>query len=525
MSYVPGLWLFILAASIILGLFVYSWRFRNTETGMYFLLLMLSAWIWVFFFTLETATPTLQGKLFFSKIQFIGITFLPSLWVMLVFAYTGQLLPRPVKIVLLLIPVLTDLVVWTSPQHKWFFGIPQIVFKEAPFPILEPDYRFWFYFIHAPYGYICILIAVLFLLRSMRRKDNIYRLQGSLLMAAILLPAITDSLYVLDISPITYYNYTTAVFSLSGVILFWALFRFRFLDLLPLARDAIIDNLSDSILVFDHKKRIVYLNTAAQNAFKLSIGLLGQSVDEAQNEYLRKIRPLFQENQARMDIEIKGDNTNVIKVNLPAFYDARVSPVLNRQSTRIGWVAAARNITEHIQLFKQVEDLSIRDNLTGIFNRRHFLELTQRNLIRYQNTKIHSFTLVMIDLDHFKEINDTCGHTTGDRALTAFTNQISGLLRKSDLFGRLGGEEFGLLLNDLSPEEAFTIVERLRNSVEEIPLMFNGLPVRITASFGMVSSQHLDAKEIEIETLLQLADQALYQAKNAGRNSITIYRE
>ena len=130
MAYTPGLWLFILASIIIGGLLLYSWQFRTTKTGQGFIFLMLCALIWVTLFTLETAEISLQGKLFFVNLEFLGITFLPIAWVFLVFAYTGQTLSRQAKFFYLLIPTLTNIVIWTNPLHHWFMGNPQI--SQAP---------------------------------------------------------------------------------------------------------------------------------------------------------------------------------------------------------------------------------------------------------------------------------------------------------------------------------------------------------------------------------------------------------
>jgi len=517
MAYTPGLWLFIVASLVILGLIPYSWRFRKTETGQGFILLMMCALIWVVFFTLETAVTSLRGKLFFVNLEFLGITFLPVAWVFLVFAYTGQSLSRTTKLLFLLIPTLTNIVIWTNPLHHWFIGSPQIRQMLAPFPVLYLDYQFWFYYIHAPSGYVFILIAIVVLVRSILKMGKIYQIQGRLLLLAILLPAITDVLYVLGYSPVPYYNYTTAVFSLSGLILAWTLFRFRFLDLLPLARDTVIETLNDGIVVIDHKNRIVYINTTARETFKIPDNVIGLPIEETQNEYLQKMVQTLQKNQPVMDIEISGSPEK--------YFDLRISPIHNRHGLQIGRVATSRDITERVQLFNQVQMLSIQDDLTGIFNRRHFLELCEREIARMQRAQRYSISVVMVDLDTLKRVNDTYGHTYGDQMLVAFTRTLQPLLRKYDLFGRLGGDEFGLLLLDLPPQEAALVVERLRASVEKLRIPIGDDIITISASFGIVSSQQLSETDLNIKKMLHLADQALYRAKQSGRNRVTAYTD
>ena len=516
MVYTPGLWLFILASLIIGGLVLYSWRFRATGTGRGFLFLMLCALTWVTTFTLETAETSLQGKLFFVNIEFLGITLLPVAWVFLVFAYTGQPLSKRTKFLVLLIPILTNIVIWTNPLHHWFMGSPHISQEPSPFPVLYLDYQFWFYYIHAPSGYIFILSAIVLLVRAIFKMGKIYRIQGGLLLLAILLPSVTDVLYVLGYSPVKYYNYTTAVFSISGLILAWTLFRFRFLDLLPLARDTVIENLNDGIVVMDHKNRFVYINPSARENFEIPDEVIGLSIEQVQNNYLQKIKELLQKDQTAMDIEMDGPPVR--------YFDLRISPVRNQYGLRVGSVATSRDITERIRLFNQVRTLSILDDLTGISNRRHFMELCEREILRVQRSKDNPISVVMMDLDTLKRVNDTYGHAAGDRVLIAFTKGIQSLLRKYDLFGRLGGDEFGLLLMNSSPKEAAVVVERLRVYIANLRIPIGSDVISISASFGIVSSQPLDEKDLNIKTMLRFADQALYQAKQTGRNRVVTFK-
>jgi diguanylate cyclase (GGDEF)-like protein/PAS domain S-box-containing protein len=512
MAYTPGLWLFILASVILGGIIVYSWRFRQTETGRAFLFLILCAFIWAFFFIFETAVTSLNGKIFFATIEFAGITFLPSAWVFLVLAYTGASSPHWHKPLILIIPALTNIVIWTNPLHHWFMGNPHINQPPVPFPVLAPDYQFWFYAVHAPASYIFLLIAIIMLVCSMFKMGEIYRTQTNLLLLAILMPSIADILYILGITPIKNYNYTTAVFSLSGLLLLWTLFRFRFLDLLPLARDTVIDNLNDAIVMIDHKSRVVYANNAAQKFFDVSASAVGKTLSETHNEFLLRVDGLLQKNLSEMDIEIGSPDSR--------YFDLRISPVINKRGLRIGSVTASHDITERTRLFNQVQSISVQDSLTGIFNRRRFTEVLQQELLRIQRNPDISSSLAIIDLDNFKQINDTYGHSVGDQVLIAFTNSIKARLRKYDVFSRFGGDEFALLLIDVTREETLTILERLRVSVQNLRVPCSGHEIGITASFGIINTTQISPASLEMEIILQLADQALYQAKQAGRNCV-----
>jgi diguanylate cyclase (GGDEF)-like protein len=161
---------------------------------------------------------------------------------------------------------------------------------------------------------------------------------------------------------------------------------------------------------------------------------------------------------------------------------------------------------------------AMKDPLTGLLNRRSFEEEAAL-LTRLQIKRDQPVAVFMIDLDGFKEINDRFGHSLGDRVLRLFGDTARKNLRSSDLVGRMGGEEFAVVLADACRDNAFRVAERLRIAFAEAAETVGGLPVQATASFGVSIIQ--DPQET-IETLLTQADQALYRAKALGRNRVVL---
>ena len=161
---------------------------------------------------------------------------------------------------------------------------------------------------------------------------------------------------------------------------------------------------------------------------------------------------------------------------------------------------------------------SLIDPLTGIANRRAFLQDAEAQLKR-QATEPRPMAVMLLDLDNFKGINDRFGHAIGDRVLQMFAEVGSGCMRRYDIFGRLGGEEFAALLVDTSRERALAVAEQIRASFVEVTGMVEGKPVVATVSIGVVISY--DAV-LDLSALLAQADHALYRAKDNGRNRIEI---
>ena len=166
-----------------------------------------------------------------------------------------------------------------------------------------------------------------------------------------------------------------------------------------------------------------------------------------------------------------------------------------------------------VKLQKQV----ITDILTGIYNRRYFFEqgnLEFQRAHRYQG----SFSLLVIDADHFKTINDQYGHSAGDKGLQEIANVISASMRTNDICARLGGEEFGVLLLETNMENAIDTAERIRNQMEQKIISFNGQNLSITVSIGVAV---LGADDQSVTDVLHRADLALYRAKKKGRNCVS----
>jgi len=164
----------------------------------------------------------------------------------------------------------------------------------------------------------------------------------------------------------------------------------------------------------------------------------------------------------------------------------------------------------------QLDVLASRDDLTGVYNRRHLLVLADREWARCRRYGLAA-AMLMIDIDHFKRINDIHGHLAGDLLLREIARTVAGTLRHPDLLGRYGGEEFLVFLPHADPLGALDVAERIRERVSRLALEWRGESVRTTASVGVVT---LGAQHESLGALVADADLALYAAKDAGRNCV-----
>jgi len=169
--------------------------------------------------------------------------------------------------------------------------------------------------------------------------------------------------------------------------------------------------------------------------------------------------------------------------------------------------------------YGKMYDLATRDDLTGALNKKAVLDVMNEEFNRSQS-KGNPMTLLMFDIDHFKQTNDTFGHLAGDYVLKEISALIMNrLIRQQDVLGRYGGEEFALLLRETPLRIAVDVAERIRSTTEKHPFVFDGRQIPVTISIGVVS---LDSTTKSSADMIALADKALYDAKNAGRNRVSV---
>jgi diguanylate cyclase (GGDEF)-like protein len=166
----------------------------------------------------------------------------------------------------------------------------------------------------------------------------------------------------------------------------------------------------------------------------------------------------------------------------------------------------------------ELGNFALTDPLTGIYNRR-YLELYMEKIIPLSQEQEQTMTLIMFDIDHFKKINDTYGHHAGDMVLQKIVRVIKGVIRHSDVFVRIGGEEFIILLPNCSLEHGIKFAERIRKTVENTKFIYKGIRIFVTISIGV--TEYTEGQDLE--KFLEKADQALYQAKEMGRNKVVLY--
>jgi len=507
-----------------------SWQRRSSPGGATLALLMLAVTEWAWASGLETAAVGQSAKVLWSKLEYLGTHSTPVLMLIFAAQYTrrDKWLTRRNVALLWVIPILTVAMAATNEWHGLVWsgftpgpsGSNLLIYHHGPY--------FWFA-LFCVYAYI--LAASLLLIQTTLHPSVLHRRQGRALLAAAAIPWIGSIIYVSGLSPIPGFNTTPTSFMISGLVLLVSIVRRQLFDLVPVARDTLVENMGDGVLVLDEQCRIVDINPAGQRLLGQTAACVGQYGEKVLGQWPEVTGLCHASTEAQ--VEFRLDRA------APRYADLRVSPLYDRRGRFTGRLVVLRDITQRYQaevqlkqanerlqaqlaeietLQAKLREEAIRDPLTGLFNRRYLWETLPRELSRAARER-YPIVLVMIDLDRLKKINDTSGHEAGDLILRALGDLLRAQTRSEDIACRYGGEEFVLVLLGLSPEHAHQRINELRLAFEALRVKHGEDELRATFSAGIaIFSQHGNTDE----ELLRAADRALYAAKAAGRNCIKV---
>jgi diguanylate cyclase (GGDEF)-like protein len=175
-------------------------------------------------------------------------------------------------------------------------------------------------------------------------------------------------------------------------------------------------------------------------------------------------------------------------------------------------------VLKYQKALREIKDIALTDRLTGVNNRRYFDTYIQK-IFPLMKRMDRAFHYVIMDIDNFKMLNDTYGHHAGDVVLKQVATLINGNVRDEDCFSRFGGEEFVMILSNARQREIKKVIDRLRRKVEDMVIIYNNKPIKVTLSIGVTRYERND----EVKDLLLKADKALYEAKSTGKNKVCYY--
>ena len=492
---------------LILAIAIRNFLFLKSERTFYFGLLALCTAIYSLAYTMEISTKDLATMLLWLRIEYIGIAFIPTFFILFALDYTdrGHKAGPLLKTVLCLFSLTTLLLALTLDYHNLMHQAPAIN-TEGPFPILIFERGAW-YWLHSLYIFGALILSSILFFVMWLTSSPVYRKQITFVLLGSLIPSIGFIFY--QLRPFAWEMDVMPFFiSLSVIIIFIGVVRYRFLELIPFARARLFEELPDGVVILDADLRLVDYNAAAAKILDLSKNAIGVSMTD-----WKILAKVIKPSARKYHLEIRDTTADPIQ-----WYQCEFIPLIEGKEGEKGRIIIIRNITESKLAEEKLNTLATTDFLTSLWNRRYFMQVAENEIKRARRYNIN-FSLLMIDIDRFKTINDNYGHSTGDKVLIELANLLKNRLRDVDIVARLGGEEFGVLLPKTKASDAYKLAEDIRQEIAATPVQADGKEISFTVSIGVSAfSQGLS----DIDGMLKNADQALYRSKDQGRNRTNI---
>lgn len=509
---------------------VRAWQLRAAPMALPLAAFLLCVGQWAGSGTVEALVVSQTDKILWAKIEYLGLSFTPVAYLSLAFnaASRGEWLTRRRVALLCALALICWSVALTNDWHHLLWpgflpgpqGTNSLIYLHGPAA-------------YAIYSYFLIFAAPtsVLLSRACTVPSSILRRDAAIVLVAVVVPWIGATVYAMDLNPWPGLDLTIVSFCITALILAWAVLQRQLLDLVPVARDSLVEHMQDALLVFDLQGRLVDANPAARLLMGGSPLRLGQSETEILSPWPAALAACIANTDARTEIELNPAGGS--------YAELRVSPVRDPQGRGTGKLLVFRDISaskaveaslhqanEQLRsrldeihgLQAQLREEAIRDALTGLFNRRFLNESLPAELARAQRAG-QPISVVLLDLDNLKVLNDAVGHDAGDAALKAVGDILHAGVRSSDIACRIGGDEFLVALPGAAVDVAARRADGWRRSLEHLKMVCRGQEIRCTLSAGVAA---LPTRGGSPEHLLCSADEALYAAKAAGGNRVVV---
>ncbi|MGI6425406.1 MAG: diguanylate cyclase [Tepidanaerobacteraceae bacterium] len=466
--------------------------------------------VYLFGYLMIINNSNLQELIFWNQIQYLGLPFISVLWLTVALLYTKTIytLSRRMTVVLFFVPVITFFMRLTNSWHHLFYMNWEVKQFLGCYS-LHMERGYWYY-IHISYTILCLFLTIISLLFGISKKQYGYtKPQFMIFFFASLLPLIGIMLIIFTYDK-WIVDFTALIMPISILIIGYGILKYDFLEIKALARETVFENSLDGMMILESGLRLIDYNKAAKDFFRaLNISLDNYPIEHLFNREPELLEIFKSETTQEFSVMVDGEKR---------FFEISALPLGIPHDKKTRMFKSIRDITEKKKVQEKLTVLATTDSLSGLYNRAEFMKLAQREL---SWAKIHNkkLSLLMIDLDHFKTINDTFGHAAGDEVIRQMGKMIMTNFRKTDFAGRLGGEEFAVLLKDASLDEAKGAAKKFLDTVSSKKVIYEEQEISITVSIG-VAAINSENNISNIEDVLKQADDALYKAKAKGRNCV-----
>lgn len=491
-----------ITAMIAVALSIVSWRRRQAIGASLFSLMMLAVAEWSLGYALELSSHELPWMLFWAKVEYFGIIGVILCALLLPLRYTRRLDWFTVRNLTLLsiIPALTLVLVWTNELHGLVWRNIRVN-QVGSLALLDLEHGPWFT-VHTFYSYILIIAGLIIMIQAYLRSKRPYRSQAAILVVSWAIPLVGNALYVGRLSPFPLLDLTPFAFTLAGVLWAWGMFYLRLFDIVPIARDAVIESMTDSVIVLDAQNRIADTNLAGRQLIsKSSLEVIGKPAAQVLDAWPELVDRYRNTLQAAAEITLEAPEG-------VRWYDLQISPIYDQQQHLLGRLILLREITRRKELeaelyqAKERAEAASRAKSTFLANMSHELRTPLTAILGYSE-------LLQMQLQGAVS-NDVGSDLSRIQAAgTHLLALISDILDLSKI-------EAGKLELYLETFDVFALINRVTTTVRPlIQRNMNKLTVHCVSSIGVMRADVTRVQQI----LFNLLSNA---AKFTDRGQITL---
>ncbi|MEW5939997.1 MAG: diguanylate cyclase [Chloroflexota bacterium] len=492
--------------------------------------------VWAFCYAMVNLSASADVKLFWFKLQHIGIVGQPVFWFLFSLTYAGHNKPLgwPWRIALWVVPAVSLTLVFSQQWFRLYYAAIEVA-STALGPFIAT--RGPGYWLQWTQNNLLLIVSAVLLLRWFFANSSLYRWRLGLLVAAVLVPWAAILAYeaalLFDPSFSFPINFSPITLTVSAGLIGLILFGFPVFDLLPIARDVVMEHIPEMVVVTDAHDRVLDANSVARKWLgKTESEMIGRDPVDVFCDWPQLVNRFLLTHETHEEIQA-GDPPRTLELN--------VTPIYGKDGELQGRVIVVHDVTfrktlenhlkqanlslraqldENESLRAQLQEQAIRDPLTGAFNRRFFSETLDQSVSRAAREG-KPVSIIILDLDFFKKFNDTHGHKCGDLMLQSLADFLFKNTRGGDIVCRYGGEEFVILMPNTPVETAFERAELLCDKYRSLVTDYRGLPLSATFSAGVAG---YPVHGEDGEAVIHAADQALYQSKKEGRDRVTVFQ-
>ncbi len=487
--------------------FLYSLSKQRNSLSAPFSIMCLAIAIYIIGYGLELQADSIEQIKFFLKMEYFGAPFMSAFWMLFSYKFHfKKKAPLNSTLLIMLLPFLTLFLSVTNEYHHLIYtNVSAVEFNGY---LLAKLSRGPWYFVNIAYAYSVQLFGIVVFFRAWRRTGYKFGTQSSWMFLGSIWPGLVNLIYIAGLSPLSL-DLTPFGLILSAIFFYIALFRYDFLELKEIVKDVTFLEINEGIIVIDDKNRLIDFNKAGKKIFGwLELKHIGTDIS------------IFKE--GKKILEQKNDlfEMKILNKVTQKYYEFRKT-LLNENNKNVGSVYFIQDVSKQKEMIQALNDMANYDSLTQIYNRRRLMVEAEKELLRARRYG-HFISVLMIDIDHFKAINDRHGHLAGDEVLKALAKACKDRIRATDILGRFGGEEFLIILPEANKENAIKAAEDLKECIANLEILLKNEIVKITLSIGIETAIIVEGN-FSVDKLINNADMALYNAKKNGRNQISSY--